>query len=64
MARTPSTIATTASMSRSLGLRHAAPMQKRWLPASLAWRAACNTWATSISLVAATPLSALADCEQ
>lgn len=64
MPRTPSTIATIAPMSRSLGLRHAAPMQKRVEPLSFACAAACNTARTSISLVALTPLSALTDCEQ
>src|SRR5678815_2161764 len=64
IARTPCTISTIAGMSRSLGLRHAAPMQNRWLPASLACAAACSTACTSISLVASTPLSAETDCEQ
>jgi len=64
MARTPFTISTIAGMSRSLGLRHAAPMQKRWLPASFACAAVCSTARTSISLVASTPLSAFTDCEQ
>ena len=62
--RTPSTISTIAGMSRSLGLRQAAPMQKRFDPESFACAAACSTARTSISLVAFNPLSALLDCEQ
>ena len=38
IARTPSTISTIAGMSRSLGLRHAAPMQKRCDPVILGLR--------------------------
>jgi hypothetical protein len=64
MARTPFTISTIAGMSRSLGLRQAAPMQNRCEPASLACAARCSTACTSISLVASTPLSAFTDCEQ
>ena len=64
IARTPHTISTIAGISRSLGLRHAAPMQNRWLPWSLACAADCSTAWTSISLVASTPLSACTDCEQ
>ena len=64
IARTPFTISTIAGMSRSLGLRQAAPMQNRVLPLSLACAADCNTCCTSISLVATTPESALTDCEQ
>ena len=63
-ARTPFTISTIAGMSRSFGLRQAAPMQKRWLPLSLARAAFCSTSRTSISLVALTPASALEDCAQ
>jgi hypothetical protein len=62
--RTPLIISMIAGMSRSLGLRQAAPMQKRCDPASLACAADCSTACTSISLVAFTPLSAEADCEQ
>ena len=64
IAFTPSTMATTLSMSRSLGLRHAAPMQKRCEPAALASAAAARTAFTSISFSAFTSLSADADCEQ
>jgi hypothetical protein len=64
IARTPFTISTIAGMSRSLGLRHAAPMQNRWLPASFACAARWSTSCTSISLVASTPLSATTDCAQ
>ena len=64
IARTPFTISTIAGMSRSLGLRQAAPMQNRLEPASRAWAADCSTARTSISLVALTPESAFTDCEQ
>ena len=64
ISRTPFTISMIAGMSRSLGLRHAAPMQKRCEPESLACAADWSTARTSISLVALTPLSALDDCEQ
>jgi hypothetical protein len=56
MPRTDFTISTIAGMSRSLGLRQAAPMQKRFDPASAACAAFCSTCCTSISLVASTPL--------
>ena len=59
--RTPFTISTMAGMSRSLGLRQAAPMQKRELPASFACAAACITACTLISFCAFSPLSAWAD---
>ena len=64
IARTPFTISTIAGMSRSLGLRQAAPMQNRWLPWSFACAARWRTDCTSISLVASTPLSAFTLCEQ
>jgi len=64
MAFTPSTMATTLSMSRSFGLRQAAPMQKRCDPAALASAAAASTACTSISFSAFTSLSAEALCEQ
>jgi hypothetical protein len=63
IARTPFTISTIAGMSRSLGLRQAAPMQKRFDPASRL-RGLLQHRCTSISLVASTPLSAFTDCEQ
>jgi hypothetical protein len=59
--RTPFTISMMAGMSRSLGLRHAAPMQKRPEPLSLACAAAWSTARTSISLVAFSPVSCAAD---
>ena len=62
--RTPRTISTMAGISLSLGLRHAAPMQKRCDPLSFACAAICNTARESISLVAFTPESADFDCEQ
>ena len=62
--RTPFTISTMAGMSRSFGLRQAAPMQKRCEPLSFACAAIWSTARGSISLVAFTPLSADLDCEQ
>ena len=52
ISRTPSTMATSVSMSRSLGDRQAAPMQNRVEPSALALRAADSTRSTSISLEA------------
>ena len=49
-------IAATFGMSRSLGERQAAPMQKRVAPAALAWRAFSSTASVSISFVASTPV--------
>src|SRR5690606_24993607 len=49
-------ISATLGMSRSLGERHAAPMQKRLAPAALAWRAFSSTSPVAISLVASTPV--------
>ena len=51
---TPLIMATTFSMSRSFGSRQAAPIQKRFDPASLAAFAAAKTSSTSINLVALT----------
>ena len=48
-------------MSLSLGLRQAAPMQKRLAPAALALAASASTASTAISLVAFRPVSCLAD---
>ncbi|VWX54133.1 exported hypothetical protein [Novosphingobium sp. 9U] len=62
--RTPFTISMMAGMSRSLGLRQAAPMQKRVEPWSRACAARCSTCCTSSSLVALTPEFAETDCEQ
>jgi len=45
------------SMSRSLGARQAAPMQKRVAPAFLAAWAALRTSSTAISFCACTPVS-------
>ena len=61
IARTPATMAAMAGMSRSLGLRQAAPMQKRCDPAALASRAEASTASTSISFSAFTSVSAWAD---
>ena len=47
----------TASMSRSLGARHAAPMQKRVAPAWRAASAAARTSPLAISFSAFTPVS-------
>ena len=44
-------------MSRSFGLRHAAPMQKRVAPWALAACAASTTSSSGISLLASTPVS-------
>jgi hypothetical protein len=49
-------IAATLGMSRSLGERHAAPMQKREAPAALACRAFSSTASVDISFVASTPV--------
>ena len=49
-------ISATLGMSRSLGERQAAPMQKRLAPAALAWRAFSSTASVAISLVASTPV--------
>ena len=51
-------------MSRSLGERQAAPMQKRVEPLALASRAACITASTSTSLLALRPVSWWALCGQ
>ena len=64
ISRTPAIIWTSAGMSRSLGLRHAAPMQNRCEPAARASAALASTASTSISFSALTLLCALADCEQ
>ena len=56
-ALTPSTMVQTASRSLSLGLRQAAPMQKRDAPAALAARASASTASISISLEALMPVS-------
>ena len=61
IAFTPATIAHTAAMSRSLGERHAAPMQKRCDPAALASAAAPSTASTSINFSAFRPDFADAD---
>ena len=55
-ALTSEIIAATFGMSRSFGLRHAAPMQKREAPAALAWRALSSTASVDISFVASTPV--------
>ena len=57
-------MAQTFSTSRSLGERHAAPMQKRLAPAALAARASASTASSSISFSALTPVSYLALCGQ
>ena len=49
-------MAATLGMSRSLGERQAAPMQKREAPAALACRAFSSTASVLISLVASTPV--------
>ncbi len=56
-ALTSRTIVSTLSMSRSFGLRHAAPMQKRVAPLALAARAASSTVSMSSSFLASTPVS-------
>ena len=61
---TSRTMVVTRSMSRALGDRHAAPMQKRLAPWALAARAASITSSTGISLAALTSVSKWADCEQ
>jgi hypothetical protein len=61
---TASTSTATFSTSRSLGARHAAPMQKRVAPASFAACAARTTSSTSMSFCAFTPVSNSADCGQ
>jgi hypothetical protein len=55
-ALTSRTISVTRSMSLGLGLRHAAPMQKRVAPCFFAACAASTTSASGISLPAATPV--------
>jgi len=64
VALTVRTSSATASMSRSLGARQAAPMQKRLAPASLAAKAALRTVSTPINLLACTPVSKCTDCGQ
>ena len=54
---TERTISSTLSMSRSFGLRHAAPMQKRVAPLSLACLAASSTVSMSRIFLASTPVS-------
>ncbi len=61
---TSRTIVVTRSMSRALGERQAAPMQKRLAPCALAARAASSTSSTGISFSAFRPVSKCADCEQ
>jgi hypothetical protein len=56
-ARTSRIIAVITSMSRFLGERHAAPMQKRVAPASLAARARAATSATAIRDSRPSPVS-------
>src|SRR4029078_6902893 len=60
-ALTPSTIATTTSMSRDFGLRQAAPMQYRDAPCALAFLASAMTRSTSISFEALRPVFGCAD---
>ncbi len=57
MAFTSRIMAATLGMSRSLGERQAAPMQKREAPAALAWRALATTSSVSMSFCALTPVS-------
>ena len=64
IAFTSRTMVDTFSMSRSLGERHAAPMQKRVAPCALAACAASSTSSSGISLLALTSVSKCADCEQ
>ena len=52
------------SRSRPLGLRQAAPMQKRVAPAALAAWAACSTSFSGSSLLAFTSVSKLCDWGQ
>jgi hypothetical protein len=54
---TAATVSHSSSMSRSLGERQAAPMQKRVAPPSLARRASATIASAAISLVAFTPVS-------
>jgi hypothetical protein len=49
-------MAATLGISRSLGERHAAPMQKREAPAALACVAFSNTASVLISFCASTPV--------
>ena len=65
-ARTPRTISSTWSNWRLsfLGLRHAAPMQKRDAPSSLACRAFSSTVSTLSSASDSRPVLFRALCEQ
>jgi hypothetical protein len=60
----PAHLLQSASMSRSLGSRQAAPMQKRPEPDALASAAAASTASASINFSALRPDLAKADCEQ